>query len=312
MSALFSRFDWKKSPAHVDMLSKFLVPRSTKYFMNDYWQQSLKEAPLKAVERFIDKQLIEPADAKSIAESVFTTAKLKGLLRERGLKVSGKRAELIVRLLDADPEWAEKFAIGAHLYQCTEEGRALAEEQQARARSEHRNVEAEVLESLRKGNFEKASKIIGRYQEKRGSDERDISEDVQMLRAMFETTPQILAGVTEETLSILRFAAGMMYLWGAIKAKVWLPPDLDTGLRMNPETAASMIYIHADYCRQIKDWRESGMVDRVEIIGSGDSCEACREIAGKTFSIDEVPTIPCPKCTHKKGCLCVISPKVDL
>ena len=57
--------------------------------------------------------------------------------------------------------------------------------------------------------------------------------------------------------------------------------------------------------RNLKSWRESGMVQSIEITGSADGpCAECRKLHNHPWSIDDVPELPNPKCTTRGGCRC--------
>jgi hypothetical protein len=309
MSGLFSRFDWRKSWPHREMLSRFVHPREYDYFLNDWWPQVLNEAPEKALKRFQSEGLIEPSDSRAMLDYKFKATELKDLLRQRGLKVSGKKPELADRLAQADPEGVADLTRGLALFQCTPRGYSLAQDHLAREDEMKTAVDHEAFEALQDGDFTKASETISEFQAARYEGEHDIPEDAEMLKVMFETTPQILTGMPQEVLSSLRLAAGMAYLWGATTARKWVSAEMETGTAMNGETAARMIYFNALSQQRLREYRESGIAE-VEILGSGDSCDACREIAGKRFRIEKAPILPYGKCTHEMGCRCDILPLV--
>ena len=99
-------FDWQKSPAHMRLLSKFLRPRVAEDFSktSGYWEKQLGETPQKAIERFLDEGVLVHADFSEHLTSKFKVTELKGMLEVRGLPVSGRKSELISRLVHADPE----------------------------------------------------------------------------------------------------------------------------------------------------------------------------------------------------------------
>ena len=99
--------------------------------MAEYWKPyvgSLKQA----VRRFVRDGLLQEA---SVAHKISTSHKvtdLKSLLRDRELAVSGKKADLIDRLLGAiSPREAQRLAGRMALYQATEAGQAVIDEYKA-------------------------------------------------------------------------------------------------------------------------------------------------------------------------------------
>jgi len=56
--------------------------------------------------------------------------------------------------------------------------------------------------------------------------------------------------------------------------------------------------------------------DKVEIITCGkDSCDACRKLENKVFSVKEVKEkkiLPVEECVHKYGCRCCYAPHIEI
>ena len=57
--------------------------------------------------------------------------------------------------------------------------------------------------------------------------------------------------------------------------------------------------------KQLREWRRSGLVLSVKIVGpsDGDSCRACKA-AHKVWPIKNVPKLPIAGCTSEWGCNC--------
>ena len=78
--------DWRKSPAHLLLLSKFLQPPDAQKLSEaDYWKPVLKEAPDKAIKRFVDEGMLLPASLSGLLSYRYKVDDLKPLLKERGL-----------------------------------------------------------------------------------------------------------------------------------------------------------------------------------------------------------------------------------
>jgi hypothetical protein len=68
-------FEWRSSPAHVDLLSKFASPRDiTQVFNWQYLRQSLNEDTSKAIDRFIKTGRLVPCDLREIIERALNVA----------------------------------------------------------------------------------------------------------------------------------------------------------------------------------------------------------------------------------------------
>jgi len=66
--------------------------------------------------------------------------------------------------------------------------------------------------------------------------------------------------------------------------------------------------------KELKSYTDSGVLGKVEILACKDSCDACKNLNGKIFSIKEAELknpIPVEDCIHKYGCRCVYLPVVE-
>jgi len=100
----------------------------------------------------------------------------------------------------------------------------------------------------------------------------------------------------------------MMYLWGTNRASKWLSKDVRTrieatGLPMKPDAAARMLWFHASFLSTVENYKRLG-VDRVEVLGTSDSCEDCQKLQKRRYRLDRVPELPYARCTHVMGCRC--------
>jgi hypothetical protein len=305
-------FDWEKSPAHLLFLSKFRKPRAMGDFsQSDTWRAVLKEAPKKAMRRFLDDDLLEQASLSGLLDYKYKVSELKPMLKQRGLPVSGRKAELIERLIQADSESMRKAVRGLSVLQCTEKGRAIAEEYLAQEKEKRIKVEEQTLQALRQCRFREASQAVAAFEAQQvfprgiGIDWKHYNpaHDVAMLEVIFQASPKILSSLNDEQMKHLRLAAGMMHLWGTNRAESWLPNGFETGLIMDNDAAARMILFYASHQRSIAQYRAAG-VRKVEILATDNSCTACKKLAKKKYKIDEVPELPYEKCTSEMGCRC--------
>jgi len=313
LRALFG-FNWRESPAHLLFLSKFLRPRTVDDFSKSgAWKAVLRESPQKAVQRFLKEGMLEHADLAGLLDYEYKVSDLKSMLKEHGLPVSGRKKDFIERLIQSDPEGMKKATHGLRVLQCSQQGRAIAEQYLAREKEKRTSVEQQVLNLLRQRRFREASLLVASFESEQvfprglGIDWRnyDPTHDVKVLNIIFGSKPRILASLNDEHLDQLRIAAGMMHLWGTNKAKGWLPPDFKTTLSMDNDAAARMIVFHATHQVQIAQYRKVG-VKKVKIITANDTyvCEVCRELASKEYELSQVPELPHEKCRSEMGCRC--------
>ncbi len=54
--------------------------------------------------------------------------------------------------------------------------------------------------------------------------------------------------------------------------------------------------------------KQNDVVKGVKIVVASDSCDVCKKLSNKQFTIDNVPELPYEKCTSSKGCRCSYSP----
>ena len=307
-------FDWKKSSAHLLLLSKFLSPRKVEDFAkSDDWEAALREAPQKTIKRFAEEGMIEPASLAGLLDYKYKVSDLKKMLKQRGLPVSGRKADLIARLVQADPKGMRKATHGLAVLLCSEQGRVIAEQHLAREEEKRARVEHQVLSALQERKFREASQLVSSFEAEqvfpRGLNidwkNYDPTHDVAMLETMFRSKLKVLARLSGEQLDQLRVAAGMMHLWGNNKAREWLPPGFETRLTMDNDAVARMIVSHASHQINMAQYRKAG-VKTVEIRTANDRlvCHACRELAKKEYKLNQVPELPYEECTSEMGCRC--------
>lgn len=121
-------FNWRQSSAHIWFLTTFLKPRpNDDHFQGVDWWRALGEPPIRAIERFQVQGDLTHAPFAVQLDGQFARKQLSEMCREQGLPVSGKKDELIARLVQADALPVDEIA-GNVIYQCTDVGRTLAEQ----------------------------------------------------------------------------------------------------------------------------------------------------------------------------------------
>lgn len=308
------KLNWKNSPAYLLFLSKFLSPSAIDEFSkSNIWKDVLNESPEKAIKRFLDEKVVEQVELSGVLDYKFKVSDLKAMLRERGLTLSGRKAELIERLIEDDPNSMKQVTRGLIILQCSEQGRIIAEQYLTQEKYKKAKLEQEVLQTLQQGRFKEASLIVATFEAEqvfpRGINidwkHHDPSRDIEMLKIIFSAKPKILIELNDEQMEHLHLAAGMMYILATNQAKDWLPDNFETELIIDNDTAARMIYFYASHQVELEQYRATG-VKKVEVVASDDSCDACKKMAKRKYTIDKVPELPYEKCTSEMGCRCTM------
>jgi hypothetical protein len=317
MPRSFLGLDWRKSQAHLLFLSKFQHPQTVQGFAKaDYWKDVLNETPQQAIKRFVDEGvLVSPGLSEHLAYK-YKVGELQVMLKQRGLLVSGRKADLISRLIEADPEDMKKAVAGLTVLQCSDRGQEIVNQYLAAEKAKRDAAEQEVLAMLQNGKFREASLLVASHNAKQvfppGMNvdwkNYDPSRDVAVLKIMFGSRPKVLARLDQGALGLLRLAAGMMYLrsTGTDKIESWLPSGFETGLAMDKATAARMLLSYAIHQVNLEEYRKNGLLRSFEIRNCNDEhvCKACRTLAAKKYKRSEVPELPYEQCTNQTGCRC--------
>ena len=240
------------------------------------------------------------------------------MLKQRGLPVSGRKDDLIKRLITADLVGIKKTVAGLTILQCVQHGKELSEKYLLGEQEKRSRVEMQVMEYIKKRMFKEASIAVAAYEAEQvfprgmGIDwkHHNPNRDVEMMNNIFSSKPKILSKLRDDKLDMFRQGAAMMSLWGKNTTKEWLPLDLTTELSFDVDTTARMFLFHANHKTSLEQYRKSGVVKYVEILAAQDSCGECKKFAKKKYKLDEVPELPHENCTHEKGCRCTLIPVV--
>lgn len=314
MLSWLKKKDWRGSKAHLLLLSNFRICNSAATY-NDahYWESALGEKPSVAIEHFLKEGMLGLAGLLDLVDYKFKASELKVILKERGLKVSGRKEELVQRIVDNAPAEMHKATRELVMYSCTEEGLQIANSYLEEEKAKKLRAEQESLNLLKMREYSKAVQIVAKYESSqvfpRGLgidwDHYDSTADIGMLNIIFNATPEILRGMDENRLSHIRLTAGMAQLWGTNTGRPWLPENFESQDHLRGDIASEMLVDYASHLRSMQGYREVG-VKTVEILGARDEnvCSECRKIIGKKFKLDNVPELPYARCTSKFGCRC--------
>jgi hypothetical protein len=247
------------------------------------------------------------------------------MARDRQLKSSGRKDQIAERLCGADPAGMGKAVAEIALLRCSETGKQLASQFIARKDEVRRNA----VEALKQRNFDLAISVVALFNDELGFPDSTLSAGVgcplgvsdgqiqrgtspetlrlqrEQLRRTFTTNPKILSGVDERVLECCRVAAGMSFLGLGM---TWPPCDPETERKLEDGIldVPNMIISSVQSGMNLEDWRTSGFVKSIKIVGSsgGDSCPACKAAQKAPWPIKDVPELPIPDCTSEGGCNC--------
>lgn len=167
MLGIFSRGknQERRTLAEDAFLAHHLKPRSApSKHAQEEWEDSLGKAYQRVIRDFVKSGALRRPTVREALQTA-RVKDIKPVLRELDLKVSGRKAELIERLIESAPDAAMKLATEhAHgVYVVTDAGRERAlgfEEEQRRRRQE---AEQRVREALKSGNVGAACDAVNEF-----------------------------------------------------------------------------------------------------------------------------------------------------
>ncbi len=321
---------WASSQPHLALLEKFLSAREVKDWFLELWAPAFGTDTQRVIDGLIAHGALELAP---------TVADLKTMLSSRGLKISGKKAELIQRLLEADPKGMEAQHAPRMILRCTPAASLAVsawKTEQARA---FEMASDSVIAALRNRHFKEAICIADEYRKNKydppthpgiaamtiKSAPRSTGERAKDLATVFTMRPKILNELQPEQWEGLYLNYAVKELLGRAAPEKCMPGFMEededdgyeeddpeatercvsrsTGIKaVNSATATQMLSFYIKHQSNIARMRESG-IKRAKIIGIG-GCEACLALKDKTFRLDEVPELPYKDCTCDLGCRC--------
>jgi hypothetical protein len=128
-----------------------------------HWDKKLGESGYAVLQRFIDEGLIEPVPLTHAIERLFKKEQIITFLRDRGLKLSGKKEELVARLVEGDPVWAKEQSKAYHFYQRTAAGNEIAKTIAGKIGRESGELEARLLSLIYDGKYEEAYRKLASW-----------------------------------------------------------------------------------------------------------------------------------------------------
>lgn len=310
---------WERSEIHLMILEHFMKPKVTEKGAPSLWRLALGDELKKALDSLWKRGALLPIDLKERINLCNNVSGLKKILKEKNLIVSGKKHELIDRLVEADPKgMAERFPDNCVLV-CSTQAEENVLKYQVKKKEEWDNLVIELIASLRNGNFEKASQLIDNYEKKQITIEhencmtipkppRETSTDIKELKTIFSMRPKILKELPEKDWKPLCVVAAMNHLFHYRTRDEWFPPNFTGVTKFHNHIACMMMEHHFRYIKDIDRMRNSGVTRGS--IASSCRCEDCKKISGVIRELDDLPELPYENCTCSGGCICFIMPEI--
>ena len=220
--------NWASSQPHLALLEKFLSAREVKSSFLEWWAPAFGMNPQRAIDGLVAHGALELAP---------TVADLKIMLSSRGLKVSGKKADLIQRLLEADPKGLEvRYAHRMNL-RCTPAASQAVSRWKAERAKAFETATDDVIAALRNRNFKAAIRTADAYRKNRfepplssGAEAmaihpapRSIEERAREFATIFTMRPKILKGLQPEQWEGLYLNYAVWQLVGGVAPEKCMP-----------------------------------------------------------------------------------------
>lgn len=304
----YRNVEWTKSAAHIRLLSQFSKPHSRKRVAQyQYLSHELKEDADQAIQRFVDNgMLIQPKLGEAII-ALFNKPPIEEMLRKHNLKAVGDKAQLVARLVEQVPEVAQ-LMVGEHdLLICSPEAAAFLERWEQDQRDAIKAAKEQSFSSLLLSDGKKAYKAYVDYHRQYSSPEMYSGGGylAEEMEAILNGEPELLKHLNDRDKKHLRAATCMRKLWREEAPSRWLPEDFSTKFE-DGEVASNLLATYGEIQHRIG---KANKTDKFQILFDTydvDSCEICRKLDGKIFTVGELPELPDSKCTSRNGCRCDI------
>lgn len=292
------------------LLTEFAKPKEPNR-IRSYWTPFLGETPDGAIARLYSNKFLVASSLENALALSLKVPDLKGLLKSRGCSVTGAKAALINRLIEADREFVESIA--PVVYECSDSARDVVDAYQTARRADKESVAKEILELFKKNSLRSAFEEAASYKERwlRSPKfespfeiELPIEDVISRLGYLLSGEPKILGWMKRENLEKLRWANALSTLVGANSESERLLAEIEPGGRFNLQSASRMLTFYTTHQFDLSRLRYIG-VQRARVIACDDSCDACKAVAKKKWlSFENLPELPYEGCTTENGCRC--------
>lgn len=284
-----------------------------------FWFEKLGTSFMSAVGAIEARGLLREPTTQERLDAGFTVAQLKGIARSRALKTSGRKADLLKRILESDTPDNPVDLPSARLLICSAEARDAVSQYKSEKKAAKEEAMLLTQKLLEEGRLREASEAVCDFETKQffprglGVDwSKQAPALSSELNFIFSTTPRFHKKRFGKVNPALRVDAAQSILWGHSIT----PSDGDS--RGGPysgddlELYQRMLVSYArfrDELEQIKALVSNGMALECEIVpveNANTTCTACLSDCGKTYAVADVPELPHEDCECAIGCRCTL------
>ena len=238
---------------------------------------------------------------------------LKEECKKRGLKVSGKKDELVARIMEADPDLRKNLEKQNDQLICTTTGQIAVNEFYERMKQQEKDLQTLVFALFEEKRYKDAANAVEQIRNRRVFPDwwmddftSQLSLDVEEkeVEMIWKETPKALSGLKKAFLDKARFWISWDMLWGTnhIREFEKEPTNVD-GLSIGQVMQALMIY--ATGKRQLADLQKTRVFKGVRIVGLAKDtvlCPECQKLTNKVYDLKKAPVIPNEKCQNPAPC----------
>jgi hypothetical protein len=212
MAKLPANFDWRKSPAHLDLLGKFIKPRDLAQVLNwQYLKDSIRESTKDAIDRYIRDGALVPCELEEGIDRLFTAAQLKKMLKDLGQKQSGAKEELIERIIETNREEMERIISRSKIMKCSATGLAIVEQYEKEKQHDVELAMQLSYNALMRGDPKEASRIYVAYNRRYTDPDFSSSPyEVGELGSILSSSPKVLGDISPADLRMVRHASNRL------------------------------------------------------------------------------------------------------
>lgn len=278
----------------------------------EYFEPDLGTTVKSYVDQLVNHGYLVPITAARYLERQTATC-LKEILRTRELKLSGKKADLVARILEEAPSVAARLAEESALHVPSEAAWIAVHEYRDSRKADRTTSHLAARDALTAANYQRAAEIAREFDSreyfqryKAEPDPQGVARDADHARQTCEARPQILHFIPEAIAKEAAPVAAASQLFGcSVDQTLKLLPDLPP-LPLNFEPLdVLLLYQRAGHHQsQLKRFRQDGIVTTVCIRSIGDhrDSDICRADNGGVYALDEVPELPHAYSDRPCGC----------
>jgi hypothetical protein len=322
--------------AQIEFLKKFHQGLMTDTLINHYagnsgWESVLGSTIPKIIHMFKREKLItlvDPdADLYRIAEVVLRVPDIKELLKGMNAKVSGSKPVLLKRCIDLDERSVRELIPNESYWIVTQQGGEIVDKYLEAKGAAQIKCEDEVLGFLANADYSGAARRRADFNSTLvfppgmgcSWPDWDTGRDEEILSYIYSRKPMALALYHPNQINETRPLAALMHLFGGkVSSRLYAlvcgssnGEGADTKLhtRKQKEGIARLLLFYATGQANLREWKSHGY-GFVRVSSCGDSCDSCKELSKRSYSVGTAPQLPHSLCAMPFGCRCSYIPIV--